>query len=650
MMDMFEVYLGYKYISSATKGKILEHLCTRLHALGVKPCFYTTEMIYVHSPTLVEWLQSNSNAWKHSVKLLMHDIAFEKLQSSWGTNGTQNVSEVLNYLRFKFLQPPVRKWIISKLCQQTDLYQQIHSHLFSDQDCNVLTQSLLAFMGVEEAISLDLNDITSVFEAYVGCKDISSATKAKLSEHLCTRLEALEVENCFHAAEVMYQHSPTLMKLLQLEGFWEGPLRQTPHDIAFAKLQSSWGINGTQNISEAVNYLRFGFLRPRVRKWIIGMLSQQTDVWQQIRSHLLSNQDCDVLTQSLLAFMGDEVAISLDSIGITSVIEAYVGYKDISSATKTKILECLCTRLQALEVESCFHMTQMISVHSSALMEWLLFNQSNSTPWKDSVKLLLHDIAFKKLQSSWSANGTLDVFAIVNYLRFKFLQPTALAWIMQKLFQQICLHPLPDQDCKLLIRTLLRLQVIGGDGTISLASKDIALVEFWKCAVNTSRDVCWVLNVLLSTFAGAPPDTCSLIVKKIGLQIPLLSDPDLVKVITCCFPFPELPDSSDDWKYLSKAICLRLSSKKCSPHAQVKVWNIIVSYIGHNYSLTTRILDMIKLVQVPDHFLQVAILKAVAWHNVIPKLRNRLSRKQMCDILIFLGHPEIASEEILLRI
>ncbi|KAK6988163.1 hypothetical protein R3P38DRAFT_3291230 [Favolaschia claudopus] len=78
ILVMFETYLAYKYIASATQIMILEHLCSRLEVMEMDACFQTTEIIRQYSPTLVELSKWSKNPLIRQATIsVLHGIMFE---------------------------------------------------------------------------------------------------------------------------------------------------------------------------------------------------------------------------------------------------------------------------------------------------------------------------------------------------------------------------------------------------------------------------------------------------------------------------------------------------------------------------------------------------------------------------------------------
>ncbi|KAK7042657.1 hypothetical protein R3P38DRAFT_3348590 [Favolaschia claudopus] len=74
MLDMFEAYLGYKYILSATKTMILEHICQRTETTELEECLRTHDMICLSCPTVIGFLNSPDIRLRLWTCLLLEDI------------------------------------------------------------------------------------------------------------------------------------------------------------------------------------------------------------------------------------------------------------------------------------------------------------------------------------------------------------------------------------------------------------------------------------------------------------------------------------------------------------------------------------------------------------------------------------------------
>ncbi|KAK6971758.1 hypothetical protein R3P38DRAFT_3241858 [Favolaschia claudopus] len=126
MIAVFGSYLEHKYISSATKCMILDHLHSKLKLLEMEECFSTMEMLCRCSPSLVEALQS---AFDSPLNHLVLFVPSAKL-CDW----VQQVPNVLEGLRYfsHCLFPPSWSLVGSALHERL--------HLVADDD-------LLLFMS-----------------------------------------------------------------------------------------------------------------------------------------------------------------------------------------------------------------------------------------------------------------------------------------------------------------------------------------------------------------------------------------------------------------------------------------------------------------------------------------------------------------------
>ncbi|KAK6971683.1 hypothetical protein R3P38DRAFT_715997 [Favolaschia claudopus] len=94
---IFGSYLEYKYISSATKSMIIDHLQSRLELLELEACFSTMEMVCQYSPSLMEALESPVNSPLRLWILAFQDVAASKLHNWVIENETPDVLKALKY-------------------------------------------------------------------------------------------------------------------------------------------------------------------------------------------------------------------------------------------------------------------------------------------------------------------------------------------------------------------------------------------------------------------------------------------------------------------------------------------------------------------------------------------------------------------------
>ncbi|KAK7000294.1 hypothetical protein R3P38DRAFT_1844092 [Favolaschia claudopus] len=152
MMEIFESYLSYKYISSATKCMIVDHLCRRLELLEVHRCLSTMEMVFRSSHILVEVLESpDSSPLRPSVSTLQN-IAFIKLQD---LIKTPNFLEALEYFSFTY-----QLWL------PTD-YRATMLHSIEERVRLLADNDLLSIMSSGLSLVLNIHDSarTAVFVA-----------------------------------------------------------------------------------------------------------------------------------------------------------------------------------------------------------------------------------------------------------------------------------------------------------------------------------------------------------------------------------------------------------------------------------------------------------------------------------------------------
>ncbi|KAK7000286.1 hypothetical protein R3P38DRAFT_3617052 [Favolaschia claudopus] len=102
-MEVFDSYLRYKYISSATKCMIIEHLHARLESLELEECFSTMEMVFRCSPGLVDPQEWTSFSDLLSIRVFsFQDVASTKLHNWVKKNLRREVWAALKYFSFTY--------------------------------------------------------------------------------------------------------------------------------------------------------------------------------------------------------------------------------------------------------------------------------------------------------------------------------------------------------------------------------------------------------------------------------------------------------------------------------------------------------------------------------------------------------------------
>ncbi|KAK6971722.1 hypothetical protein R3P38DRAFT_714554 [Favolaschia claudopus] len=153
MMEIFESYLSYKYISSATKCMIVDHLCRRLELLEVHRCLSTMEMVFRSSHILVEVLESPDSSPLRPLVSALQNIAFIKLQN---LIKTPNFLEALEYFCFMY-----QLWL------PTD-YRATMLHSIEERVRLLADNDLLSIMSSGLSLVLNIHDFsarTAVFVA-----------------------------------------------------------------------------------------------------------------------------------------------------------------------------------------------------------------------------------------------------------------------------------------------------------------------------------------------------------------------------------------------------------------------------------------------------------------------------------------------------
>ncbi|KAK6974944.1 hypothetical protein R3P38DRAFT_578667 [Favolaschia claudopus] len=187
MMAIFESYLGYKYISSATKCMIVDHLSHRLQLLGVHDCLSAMELVCRCSPSLVEAMESAS-AFNSPLSLsvsVFQDIAPSKLQDWVTENQTPNVLKALEYFSFTYRhclpahgRPPIIHNILEKLRLLPDdcLLSFASNGLSLIQNIHDFSARTAAFVAIFQRASAQdsppvIRDLTlDLFTFYIGSR------------------------------------------------------------------------------------------------------------------------------------------------------------------------------------------------------------------------------------------------------------------------------------------------------------------------------------------------------------------------------------------------------------------------------------------------------------------------------------------------
>ncbi|KAK6971751.1 hypothetical protein R3P38DRAFT_3141293 [Favolaschia claudopus] len=158
IMEVFESYLAYKYISFATKCMIIDNLSSRLKPLELEECFSAMEMIFRCSPSLVENLQWPPNTpLRHSI-VSFRDIAAGKLHDWARENQTSDVLDALKYFSFTYQHclPPSsrRKAIMLELAKRIIRLEDYQPHSSTSSRLSLLVNihDFSACIGIFVAI------------------------------------------------------------------------------------------------------------------------------------------------------------------------------------------------------------------------------------------------------------------------------------------------------------------------------------------------------------------------------------------------------------------------------------------------------------------------------------------------------------------
>ncbi|KAK7000292.1 hypothetical protein R3P38DRAFT_3219185 [Favolaschia claudopus] len=145
MVAIFESYLGYKYISSATKCMIADHLLERLESLGAHDCLSAKEMVCRYSPSLVEALDSPFNSPLSRSVHPFRGIAASKLED-WVMETQTDLLEALKYCSFAY------RHCLPAYDQESLVYQIAKRFRLLSDD------SLLSFMNSGLSLILNIHD------------------------------------------------------------------------------------------------------------------------------------------------------------------------------------------------------------------------------------------------------------------------------------------------------------------------------------------------------------------------------------------------------------------------------------------------------------------------------------------------------------
>ncbi|KAK6974889.1 hypothetical protein R3P38DRAFT_577576 [Favolaschia claudopus] len=166
IMEVFDSYLGYKYISSATKRMILRHLYSRLQSLEVEECLSTMEMVCRCSPSLV-----NAQGWTSASDTLriqvsvFRRVASYKLRNWVMQNQTPDVLGALKYFSFTY-----------RHCLPTyDRLNEWLAHEVSGRLSLLADDDLLSFMSSGLALIASIHDYHARIAAYAAIFERTSA-------------------------------------------------------------------------------------------------------------------------------------------------------------------------------------------------------------------------------------------------------------------------------------------------------------------------------------------------------------------------------------------------------------------------------------------------------------------------------------------
>ncbi|KAK6996395.1 hypothetical protein R3P38DRAFT_1961149 [Favolaschia claudopus] len=172
MIIMFDVYLGYKYISSATKTMILQHLCERLQGMELEACFRASEMFRLHSRTLEQWLESPDSQLGQLATHLLREIPGEKLRTSvlMINHTTLDVFKAINFLDYEFLPHATRSRIVQDLARRV--------HWLHDIQFALLMHEWFPFTALDKLN--DWHDIMTEICIHLSSQDCSPETRLEV--------------------------------------------------------------------------------------------------------------------------------------------------------------------------------------------------------------------------------------------------------------------------------------------------------------------------------------------------------------------------------------------------------------------------------------------------------------------------------------
>ncbi|KAK7006329.1 hypothetical protein R3P38DRAFT_2794065 [Favolaschia claudopus] len=181
MINMFDTYLGYKYISSATKIMILQHLCERLQGMELEACFRASEMFRLHSLSLEQWLESPDSQLGQLTTHLLREIPGEKLRTSvlMINHNTLDVFKAINFFEifvlihtrsYEFLPHATRSWIVQDLARRI---QWLHDFQFV-----LLIHEWFPFAGLDKFN--EWHDIMTEICIHLSSQDCSPETRLEV--------------------------------------------------------------------------------------------------------------------------------------------------------------------------------------------------------------------------------------------------------------------------------------------------------------------------------------------------------------------------------------------------------------------------------------------------------------------------------------
>ncbi|KAK7000133.1 hypothetical protein R3P38DRAFT_3219007 [Favolaschia claudopus] len=154
IMEVFDSYLGYKYISSATKRMILHHLHSRLESLEVEECFSTMEMGWTSAS---DTLRIQVSAFRR--------VASNKLRNWVMQNQTPDVLGALKYFSFTY-----------RHCLPTyDRLNEWLAHEVSGRLSLLADDDLRSFMSSGLALIASIHDYYARIAAYAAIFERTSA-------------------------------------------------------------------------------------------------------------------------------------------------------------------------------------------------------------------------------------------------------------------------------------------------------------------------------------------------------------------------------------------------------------------------------------------------------------------------------------------